>query len=326
MGTLLHLLEEYGIVVVFVNVLLEQLGMPIPAYPTLLVSGAMAVRGGPSSQVLLAVAVTASLIADCAWYLAGRRYGGKIMSTLCRISLSPGTCMGKADALYTRWGPASLLISKFIPGLSTLGSALAGSAKTHPAVFVGADVLGALLWAGSALLLGTLFDSAVGDLLRALERIGVVGLVVSSVGIAVFLAYKWQRRHRFLRSLRMARISVADLHQLIRHDAAHVIIDARSAVSQRSGTIPGALAISQERLATFVLDVPLDRELILYCACPDEVSAAIVAKQLIDKGFRRVRPLAGGIEAWIAAGLAVEHGAEPAPSSVIPPAKSGHGG
>jgi len=47
-------------------------------------------------------------------------------------------------------------------------------------------------------------------------------------------------------------------------------------------------------------------EVIVYCACPNEASAAVVAKQLMRAGFKRVRPLAGGIEAWVEQGYPVE--------------------
>jgi rhodanese-related sulfurtransferase len=45
-------------------------------------------------------------------------------------------------------------------------------------------------------------------------------------------------------------------------------------------------------------DIPRDRDIILYCSCPNEVSAARVALLLQRKGFSRVRPLLGGIDAW----------------------------
>jgi rhodanese-related sulfurtransferase len=54
--------------------------------------------------------------------------------------------------------------------------------------------------------------------------------------------------------------------------------------------------------------VPPDREVIFYCTCPDEAGAAQVARKLLDLGYTRVRPLLGGMDAWIAAGYQVDSG------------------
>ena len=53
-------------------------------------------------------------------------------------------------------------------------------------------------------------------------------------------------------------------------------------------------------------EVPTDREVIFYCTCPDEAGAAHVARKLMDLGYTRVRPLLGGLDAWIAAGYQIE--------------------
>lgn len=306
MNTLFHLIEQYGIVVVFVNVLIEQLGTPLPAYPTLLITGAMLDRGEYSALQLLATAVIAALIADYAWYLAGRRYGRKVMSALCRISLSPDSCVRQTESMYTRWGAPSLLAAKFIPGFASIASALAGTTNIRPAAFIAFDGIGAALWAGSAIFLGSLFSTTVESLLDVLAQLGKWGTLLMALALCAFVASKWWQRRRFLHFLRMARISVKELERLRQQGHAPVIIDVRSADLQKSGRIPGAVAIPGDGVDAFVLDIAPEQELILYCACPNEASAAVVAKQLMRKGYKRVRPLMGGIDAWIAAGHVVE--------------------
>jgi membrane protein DedA with SNARE-associated domain/rhodanese-related sulfurtransferase len=302
MSTLLDLLEHYGLAAVFLNVLVEQIGTPLPAYPTLVLTGAMLIRGNFSAPTLLLTAVSAALIADSVWYWAGKRYGRAVMSKLCRISLSPDACVRQTESIYLRWGAPSLLVAKFIPGFASIGSALAGTLGTRRLSFLFFDSLGAALWAGSAIWLGSLFKTAVADLLAVLEQLGKWGLLLIGLALLAFIADKWWRRGRFMKSLRMARISVDELHQLHASGAAPVIVDVRPPHAQRDGRIPGAVAVSMDEMDQLNLELPDNTEVIVYCACPNEASAAVVARQLMKRGYTRVRPLHGGIDAWVAAG------------------------
>ncbi len=307
MNSLLHLIEQYGLVVVFLNVLVEQLGAPLPAYPTLVITGALLERSGYSAPALLFIAMLAALIADFTWYLAGRRYGRKVMATLCRISLSPDSCVRQTESIYLRWGVASLMIAKFVPGFASIASALAGAFGTRRASFIFFDGIGAALWAGSAIYLGSLFSSTIDDLLDVLEYLGIWGLALISLALFAFIANKWWQRDRFMRSLRMARISPDELHQLQQQGASPIVVDVRSALSHQSESrIPGAVTMLIGGPAPSLLDPLYDGEVIVYCACPNEASAARVARQLMQMGYKRVRPLAGGIDAWINAGYPVD--------------------
>ncbi|WP_353155553.1 DedA family protein/thiosulfate sulfurtransferase GlpE [Herminiimonas fonticola] len=306
MNFLLELIEQYGLLFVFGNVLLEQLGAPIPAYPTLVITGALLGRGEYSAPMLLFVAVLAALIADFAWYMAGRRYGGRVMASLCRISLSPDSCVRQTESIYMRYGPASLLVAKFIPGFASVASALAGAIGTRSVKFVFFDTLGAALWAGSAIFLGSLFSSAVSDLLDILASLGKWGLVLVAVALAIYIARKWWQRHSFLKDLRMARISVDELDQLLKQGNPPTIIDVRSDFARQSGKIPGAMVLSDDDISALVINTETDSEVIVYCACPNEVSAARIAKKLMQRGYTRVRPLTGGIDAWVEAGFSVD--------------------
>lgn len=306
MDILYRLIEQYGLLIVFVNVLVEQLGAPVPAYPTLIITGAMAQNGQYPAALLLLLAVVAALIADYAWFLAGKRYGRQIMSRLCRISLSPDSCVRQTESIYLRWGARSLLLAKFIPGFASIASALAGTMGTRRRSFLLWDAAGSALWAGLGIFLGSLFSSAVDDLLRILEQLGHYGLLFIAVALAAFVANKWWQRRRFRRSLEMARITVQELNNLLEEGIAPTIIDVRSPLSQQDGRIPGAVAISNQEIQTFVFDGPIEDEVVVYCACPNEASAAMVARQLMRRGYKKVRPLTGGIDAWRAAGYAID--------------------
>jgi membrane protein DedA with SNARE-associated domain/rhodanese-related sulfurtransferase len=302
MAYLVNLIQQYGLLIVFANVFLEQIGLPVPAYPAILITGALLSQGNYSAAMLLLTAVIAALIADLFWYFSGRTYGRRVMTKLCRISLSPDSCVRQTESIYLRLGPPALLFCKFIPGFASISSALAGTLGTKSITFIIFDSLGAALWAGSAIFLGSLFSSAIDELLNVLMQMGKWGSILIALGLAAFIASKWWQRYRFLKSLRMAKISVDELDQMLKGGLNPVIIDVRPTHLQADGRIPGAIMMSVDTVDAVVLDAPLDGEIILYCACPNEVTSAKVAKLLINKGYRRVRPLTGGIDAWINAG------------------------
>lgn len=305
MSTVLELIQQFGLLIIFANVLLEQLGLPLPAYPTLLLSGVLISNGQYSFGTLLAVAVISALIADSIWYTAGRKYGKRVMGKLCKISLSPDTCVRQTESLYLKFGPPALLICKFIPGFASISSALAGSSGTRYWVFVIMDGLGAALWAGSALWLGVLFSSAIDELMLILVSMGKWGTLLVLAALIIFITYKWWDRQRFIKSLRMARISVQELNDMLSNGAVPVILDTRAQHLVDDGWIPGAQFITLEDVDNLVLDIDTDAPVVLYCSCPNEVTAAKVAKKLINRGYRNIRPLSGGIDAWREAGFEV---------------------
>ena len=309
MQHLIDLISQYGLAFVFFNVLAAQAGLPLPAYPTLILTGALLGKGGYAAPGLLAVAVLAALIADSGWYLAGKRVGRPVLRVLCRVSLSPDTCVRQTETIYTRFGAPSLMVAKFIPGFAAVATALAGAVRTRLASFLVFDAIGAALWAGVAIIIGYLFRDAVGDLVDTLARLGKIGVALVLLALAIFVAAKWWDRRRFFNELRMARITVAELADLLDAGTAPMLLDVRSAESQKAdGRIPGAIAVDEKTVAIRIPESESGREVIVYCSCPNEASAARIAKMLKERGFSRVRPLAGGIEAWIQAGYEVERG------------------
>jgi membrane protein DedA with SNARE-associated domain/rhodanese-related sulfurtransferase len=307
MNHLLDLLQYYGLAFVFINVLALQAGLPVPAYPTLIVTGALASRGFYSLPALLATAVVASLIADLGWYSVGRRVGGPVLRTLCKISLSPDSCVRQTESIFTRWGAQSLMVAKFIPGFASVATAMAGVLRISIWRFIPADAIGATLWSGVAIALGYVFRNAIDDVLAVLQEMGKIGI---SLIIAVFLAYlfwKWLQRKRFIRQLIMDRITVDEVRRLMDEGNIGMVIDVRSPMSQEiTGRIPGAVTVDPQNIRFDLGAVEPQSEVVVYCACPNEASAVKVAKALMDHGFKRVRPLHGGIDAWIAAGHDVE--------------------
>jgi len=307
MTTLLRLLAEYGLAVAFFNVLLAQLGAPLPAVPILIVTGALTMQGRFPTPALFATAVAAALIADLAWYAAGRRFGGRVVRAVCRVSISPDSCVRQTESLFERWGARSLMVAKFIPGFAAIASSLAGNMRLPIARFLIYDAIGSGLWAGVAIALGVVFRDAVADVLGVLEEMGRIGLIVIAVALALFVAFKVWQRQRLIREVRMARIGIDELTQLIDGGDAPAIIDVRDQPARlRDGSIPGALHLPLDAVDDVLPDLPRDRDVVVFCACPNEISAARVAKRLQRIGFKRVRPLLGGLDAWERAGRPIE--------------------
>jgi len=293
---------------VFLNVLLDQLGIPVPAVPTLVVAGALAADHRLPAASLAALAIGACVIADTLWFLAGRAYGARVMNLLCRVSLTPDTCVGETQATFERWGAGALIVAKFIPGLSLMAPPLAGALRMGFARFVACSGLGATLWVGAALIAGAMLKSQIEALLPQAAGLGGAALLLVLVLLAAYIVFKWWERRRFYRALDVARISVVELHERMSGAAAPLVVDVRSPTARalEQQRIPGAVHLPVAEVARHMQDVARDREIIFYCTCPNEASAAQAARVLMKQGFNRVRPLRGGLHAWIAAGYAVE--------------------
>jgi membrane protein DedA with SNARE-associated domain/rhodanese-related sulfurtransferase len=305
---LILIVAQYGLLVVSLTVLVDQLGIPVPAYPALIVAGAFAGRGGLGLLPLFLLSVGACLAADSAWYWLGGRYGIRVLRTLCRISLEPDSCVSQTQTRFETWGVSALLIAKFVPGLSIIAPPLAGAMRIGWIRFLALSTGGAVLWAGSGLVVGVLFAPQIDAVFGYLQRVGRIAAAALVVSLSLYLLYKAFDRARFLRHLRMARISVSDLYELMQAGTAPIIIDTRSVTARalEPRIIPTAIHVPLKDVAQRVRELPTDRDIVVYCACPNEASAAQVAKILMSHGLKKVRPLSGGLDAWIAAGYLVD--------------------
>jgi membrane protein DedA with SNARE-associated domain/rhodanese-related sulfurtransferase len=325
---IVELIAEYGLLLIFLNVLVEQAGAPVPAVPTLVVAGALASMGRlPLGSVILA-ALVACLIADMAWYWAGRRFGATVMRTLCRISLSPDSCVKQSELRFQRWRGQILLIAKFVPGLSTIAPPLVGAMQLRPPVFVLMDGIGSLIWIGVVVGLGYAFAHQIDHVLLVLASAGTVAVEIIVAALIAYVLVRWWQRRKLLLSLRLARITVDELNRLMKEgEDKPVVVDVRSQASRviDNRIIPGALMADLRGVDQDLSQVSIEQEVVIYCSCPNEVSAAKAAKGLMMLGYRRVRPLLGGLDAWADAGYDIERLALPADVSLDhPPVASGH--
>jgi membrane protein DedA with SNARE-associated domain/rhodanese-related sulfurtransferase len=305
MATVIGWLEHVGVTVVFLFVLCEQIGLPLPSVPILIIAGAWSAQGGASLFSITAVAISACLLADVAWYAAGRRLGSRVLRAMCRLSLEPDSCVSDTEKVFSRFGTRVLIFAKFVPGLGAVATAMSGVVGAGLAGFLIYDLIGATLWSGAAVVIGAIFHDAVESVFAELATLGRIGALLVLGLFAGFLALKWWRRHEFFQQLRMSRISVDELSRLRDSGTALTLIDARPGPSRvRDGIIPGAIAF--ETLLADSGASAREGEVVVYCACPSEATAARIAKRLIEMGFQPVRPLQGGLHAWLDAGFAIQ--------------------
>lgn len=301
-------LVRHGGLVLFATVLAEQVGLPIPAVPVLLAAGALAGAGRMNLALAVVLGVTACLIGDLIWYYLGRHRGRHVLNVLCRISLEPDSCVRRTENFFVRHGTRSLVFAKFIPGLSTVTPALAGLFDVSVGRFLLYNGLGALLWTVAFIAPGYLFSDQLEWVAAQAVRLGSSLVMLVAGALALYIAYKYVHRHRLLRELRIARITVEELKQMM--DGGHdvLVVDLRGALDHEADpyTIPGALRMTAEDVEHRHAEIPRQRDVILFCACPNEVTAAKMALLLRRKGVTKVRPLAGGIEAWRARNYPLE--------------------
>jgi membrane protein DedA with SNARE-associated domain/rhodanese-related sulfurtransferase len=293
-------LVRHGLPLVFGAVLVEQIGLPLPALPWLLAAGALAAAGKLSLVSAILATVAACLAADVMWFYLGRYRGNQVLGLLCRISLEPDSCVRRTQNIFTKYGLKGVVVAKFVPGLGTVAPPLAGMAGISLGRFLFFDGAGSLLYGGCFILLGYFFGYQIGQIVGALSGVGgsTLGLIIAF--LAAYLGFKFWQRQSLLRELRMARITTDELRQKLSAGEAVMILDLRSsaALEEDPLVIQGAVHLSMDDIEKGHIEIPRDRDVIVYCSCPNEVTSARVALHLHRKGFTRVRPLLGGIDAW----------------------------
>ncbi len=293
-------LQRDAATIVFANVLLQQLGLPVPAVPTLLLAGSLATAPGPLGR-LLAAAVVASVLADWVWYHAGKRFGYRVLAGLCKLSINPASCVSQTEARFIRWGVSSLVVAKFIPGFSTVAPPIAGALRMPQAGFLLAAGGGGALWAGLALGAGWVLRDTVHALIAALDRNTGTAFAVVLLLAGAWLGAKLWQKARFNRMGGLPHITPDELLTAMNSPQPPLVLDLRGATMvAATGPVPGARVAEHDRLDAAVGDWPRHQPIVTLCACPRDAGAIQAARQLLDSGYQSVRPLRGGYDAWVA--------------------------
>jgi membrane protein DedA with SNARE-associated domain/rhodanese-related sulfurtransferase len=302
-------LAAHGVSVLFAATLAERLGLPLPAAPLLLVAGSLVATGQLGLAMVLAAAIVASIVGDAVWFVLGRRFGHRVLRLLCRLSLSADTCVRQSEGFILKWGGAALVAAKFVPGVSVVAAPVSGALAMPWGKFLGFEVLGAGVWAAAYLALGLVLAPQVETLLAALRDAGMAAGAVVLLLLALYLAWRYLRRRRALREGAVARVSVQQLHTMLHSPQPPLVLDVRSAagVQLDPRQVPGAVHVELERVTAWAQErarepTLLERDIVAYCSCPNDVSAVRAVALLKAQGHTRAWPLAGGLEAWAAGG------------------------
>ncbi len=264
MHATLEFLLKHGYWVLGGWVLMEQLGMPIPAVPVLLAMGALLGAPPYTFARALTVVVLSALVSDTAWYFVGKMKGHSVLKLLCRISIEPDSCVSSTRYWFKRLGAWALVVAKFVPGLSTIATPMSGFSRMPLWKFLGADAAGTLLWGGSIMGLGFVFRSQIEQVGEVASKLGGrLGLVIGGA-VALWVGYKYFQRWRFLRNLKVARITP---EELMTRMAEVAIVDLRSSTELEFDgmKLPGAMWFDRKELTLHREKIPRDRDVVLYC-------------------------------------------------------------
>jgi membrane protein DedA with SNARE-associated domain/rhodanese-related sulfurtransferase len=309
MSDLLQFVLNYGYFVIFGITFAEQIGLPLPALPLLIGMGALSRSGDSSFALVVATATIASLAADFIWYRLGRLHGRSVLRLICRISLEPDYCVRRTEDAFERLGLWALLPAKFIPGFNAAAVPLAGMMKTPPLRFLAFDIVGVTLWTGTYTSVGYVFSHEVQQMIMYLSRLGTSLVIFIALALTVYVAYKLDQRRRFSKALSIKRMTPEELKAKIDANENILIVDTRNRLDRNTDPvrIPGAFHILPEHVEFQRQDIDFNREIVIYCTCPNEATSARVAVKLQRMGLTRVRPLQGGLEMWRERNLPLEH-------------------
>lgn len=267
MAEIIQFVLRHGYWVVFVSVFVEQMGLPLPAVTVLLAFGALSRSEEFSYLVILALGLGATLLADIIWYNLGRSYGRSVLGLVCRLSLEPDSCVHRTVSTFNRYGGWSLFIAKFVPGLNAATVPIAGMLRLAMPRFLLFDGAGALAWTAMYAGIGYIFSHQIEIVAMSLSRFGNTLGVIGAGILLIYIGWKLARRERFLRKLRSARVTAEQLKSMLDADGQVVVIDLRNSLDYDAdpAKIPGAVRIPPADLDSRYEEIPLDREVVLYC-------------------------------------------------------------
>jgi membrane protein DedA with SNARE-associated domain/rhodanese-related sulfurtransferase len=308
MQDLLDFVARYGYGLVFFSILIEQLGVPLPGVPILIVMGALARTGEFLLPGVVLSALAGALFADLIWYQLGRRYGRAVLNVMCRISLEPDYCVRRAEDAFSKRGVWTLLFVKFIPGVNAAAVPLAGMIRIPGLRFLAFDCLGILLWSGTYVSLGYIFSREIEFVLQRISDVGGSLLAIFAASVVIYLSIKYIQRQRFLNSIQVKRISAEELKAKIESGQPVILLDLRNTLDRDHDRvrIPGAFHMLPSFVDIGVREIQGKSEIVVYCSCPNEATSAKVAHQLLRNGLSAVYPLEGGLMAWRERGYPVE--------------------
>jgi membrane protein DedA with SNARE-associated domain/rhodanese-related sulfurtransferase len=300
MPVALEIFVQYGYLILFLWVMAEMLGVPIPATPLLITAGTLTATHRLSLPLVVLAVVVGCLVGDTIWYFLGRRFGGAMVRLVCRLSLESSTCVRRTEDYFTKHGLKALLVSKFIPGLTTLAAPIAGQSGIAYRSFLVYDFMGSLIWTLALTLSGRFFGNVLKLDPVAMQWVRNSFGVIFVLAVIGFVLYRVMRQQAFLREIRTSRLEPEDLKRRLDEGESVYIVDLRHPLDYLPDprVLPGAVRFTADSLLANSASIPRDRDVVLYCTCPSEATAAKTAMTIRKLGIERVRPLRGGFDGW----------------------------
>jgi membrane protein DedA with SNARE-associated domain/rhodanese-related sulfurtransferase len=291
---------RYAYLILFVWVMVEQLGAPIPSVPVMLTAGTLTATHKLSLPLVLISVLLGSLVSDSVWYVMGKRHGGKMVRLLCRLSMEKANCVRRTENYFTKHGAGALVLAKFLPGLGSVAAPIAGQTGMKYRYFAFFDAAGIMLWAVTVTLCGRFFGDVLKKNPNALAWVEHSAVVLFLLLLIGFLIWRFVRQQAFLREIRMARLEPDQLKLMLDHEQPVYIVDLRHPLDYLPDprTLPGAVLLTPDSLVQLSDQIPRDRDVVLFCTCPSEATAAKMALTIRKLGVTRVRPLRGGYDEW----------------------------
>ena len=266
---LITLFARHGYAWIFSLLLIEAVGLPLPAAIALVASGAAIAAHALWGPYVLLAAITALLIGDTIQFWLGRYMGWALLGFLCRVSINPETCILRSAESFYKRGKLTLVFAKFVPGVNTMASPLAGSMKMRFWQFIRLDFIGALAYSVAYLAVGYISRDFLAAVLRGFHAAGRAMEAVVVAALAVYVIYRiiQFRKNKMYRVV--PRVQVEELaRRLASQDAGRVmIVDVRSHGYYDSGAarIKNSIRIEPNNLEEEIKNLPKEKDIYLYC-------------------------------------------------------------
>jgi membrane protein DedA with SNARE-associated domain len=190
-----HLVEVAGYPLLFVLVMAESGGAPIPGETALITAAVLASRGKLQIEWVIALAATAAIVGDNIGYVIGRKGGRWLLERPGRFHRQRQEVLRIGEPFFERHGPKAVFFGRFVLGLRVWASWLAGATRMHWRSFVVWNALGGICWATGIGLLAYFLGNSAGSAIETFGIYGLVAAVVAVVGALVLHRRAAAQRH-----------------------------------------------------------------------------------------------------------------------------------
>lgn len=191
----LSLIAQYGYLVIFLGVLLESAGVPIPGETVLISSGVLVQQGHLEFGYAVAFGILGAIIGDQIGYWAGRKGGRPFVLRWGRyVKITPER-LARVETFFASHGGKAVFLARFVAGLRVFGALVAGITRMHWRTFFFYNALGGAIWATAAVSAGYLLGGSLDLIERWVGRASILLVILLAFAVALYLSHRWVRDH-----------------------------------------------------------------------------------------------------------------------------------